>query len=72
MNNGIYNLLKESIYHIEAQCDEITEYIVNKEGERLRDKLINYNYPEDSVQEAIIEFTNYFQKYFKNNLKDKM
>ena len=65
MNKGIYNLLKESIYHIETQCDKITEEIVNKEADRLRDRLIKYNYPVDSVQEAIIEFTEYFQRYLK-------
>lgn len=65
MNNGIYNLLKESIYHIETQCDKITEDIVTKEADRLRDRLLNYNYPQDSVEEAIIEFTQYFQRYLK-------
>lgn len=65
MNNGIYNLLKESIYHIETQCVKITEEIVNKEADKLRDRLLSYNYPEDSVQEAIIEFTHYFQRYLK-------
>ena len=65
MNNGIYNLLKESIYHIETQCDKITEDIVTKEADRLRDRLLNYNYPQDSVEEAIIEFTQYFQRDLK-------
>ena len=65
MNNGIYNLLKESIYHIETQCDKNTEDIVTKEADRLRDRLLNYNYPQDSVKEAIIEFTQYFQRYLK-------
>lgn len=64
MNNGIYNLLKESIFHIETQCEQITEEIVNKEADRLRDRLINYHYPQDSVLEAILEFKYYFQRYF--------
>jgi hypothetical protein len=67
MNKGVYNLLKESIYHIETQCDKITEDIVNKEAERLRDKLIDYHYPLDSVQEAIIEFEKYFCRYYYEN-----
>ena len=65
MNNGIYNLLKESIYHIETQCEQITEEIVNKEADRLRDRLIDYNYPQDSVLEAILGFKEYFQRYYE-------
>ena len=60
-NQAIYKLLKESIYHIETQCDNITRDIVEKEANKLKEKLINYNYPGNTIDEAIIEFTQYFQ-----------
>lgn len=59
-NKGIYNILKESIYHIETQCVEIEDNVVVKEANRIKEKLINAHYPEDSINEAIVEFFKYF------------
>jgi hypothetical protein len=65
-NKGIYNVLKESIYQIELQrYDDMDDDIVHSEASRIEERLKNLNYPEDSVQEAIVEFYNYFKVKMK-------
>jgi len=65
-NKGIYNVLKESIYQIELQrYDDMDDDIVHCEASRIEERLKNLNYPEDSVQEAIVEFYNYFKVKMK-------
>lgn len=61
-SKGIYNILNESIYQIELQCEfgKIEDDIIIKEASRLSETLKNYNYPQDSIDAAIDEFYNYF------------
>ena len=59
-NNAVNNLVNEAIYNIESQCDIISKGIVKKESKRLKDRIVNYRYPEPTAKEAILEFNNYF------------
>lgn len=61
-NKSVYNILNESIYHVETlyKLDDITDEIVGKEAKNLSETLHNYHYPKKIRDAAIDEFYNYF------------
>lgn len=66
-NKEIYNVLKESIYQIELQrYHDIDDDLIHSEASRIEERLLNYNYPKDSIQQAIVEFHNYFRVKLPN------
>lgn len=67
-NNSMYNLVNESIYHIETQCNKgvYPEDIINSESKRLKKRIKRHGYSEDSSNEAILEFTKYFNNVNAN------
>lgn len=66
-NKGIYNVLKESIYQIELQrYNDIDDDLILKEASRIERRLKRFNYPKDSIHEAIVEFYNYFKVKLPN------
>lgn len=66
-NKGIYNVLKESIYQIELQrYPDIDDDLIHSEASKIEERLLNYNYSKDSIQQAIVEFHNYFRVKLPN------
>jgi hypothetical protein len=72
-NNTIYKLVNESIYQVELQCNSkmYPDDVIKNESRRLKKRIKRFGYPEDSANEAILEFTNYFNNVNTNNLNHK-
>ena len=70
-NDAMYRLVNESIYQVELQCDNnvYPNEIISNESRRLKKRIKRFGYPEDSANEAILEFTNYFNNVNSNNLR---
>lgn len=64
ISRRIYNILRDYIYHIESQCEEIEKYIVDKEADKMKTRLSDLHYPKHSIDQAVREFYQYFGLYY--------